>query len=78
MSKVLVDAKEAAALVQRLIGGKLEFKERGFQVELPSLDVKCDVRRVVLEAVVQKGPIAVDLKGIEFAEQGITVDFSII
>ncbi len=78
MSKMSVDAKEAAALVQRLVGGKLELKERGFHVELPSLDVKCDVRRVELEAVVQKGPIAVDLKSIEIAEEGITLDFSII
>ena len=46
MSKMSVDAKEAAALVQRLVGGKLELKARGFHVELPSLDVKCDVRRV--------------------------------
>ena len=77
MSKLNVDAKEAATLVARLFGGSLTLKDHGFNFESPTHDLKCDIRRVTIEGVIQKGPISVDLKSIEIAEQGITLDFSI-
>ena len=77
MSKLSVDANEAAALVARLLGGTLALKDNGMTITLPSLDVTLDARSLAFEGTVQKGPLKIDVHKIAVAASGVTVDFEL-
>ena len=78
MSKLNVDAKEAALLAQRLAGGTLTLRANGFTVELPKAQVKIDARSFAFEGTVEKGLVKVDVQKIAIQESGIDVDFSLL
>jgi hypothetical protein len=76
MSKLSVDAKEAAAVVARLCGGTLELKDSGFRLKAPGMQLSIDVRRFDVAGSIEKGALKADVHSVTIREAGIDVDFA--
>ena len=77
MSRLSLEAREAAAFVARLCGGTLELKDNGFRLNAPAADLKLDARRFEFEGTVEKGFLKADVLRIQIRETDIEIEFSL-